>query len=521
MKKGAPGAGTITLTLSQDDRGHLTPGSLGDFATALIEAARARPALLVVTGPPGRFGLGLDPVRLRRPHGLGAAYLEPLQQAAGPVLAALDAFPAPTLALIDGPALGASLTLALACDERWATDAPSTRLGFPELAFGLLPVLGGAARLARVVGPVRAIELLTGTRPLDAPRSLRFGLIDRVVPVSGEEAGASSPAEPEAGAVRRRRGAPRRYPQGSTWIDRLIEGSAAGRRGLRRRLWKRLATAVPGEALRNDLLDSVLLSTRSRRPAGTERAIRLAHSAAGRAEAADLLSLFTLREWARREWPEGVERERIGRRVAGAWWCEALLLVLEGARPDALDAEAARLGMGVGPCRRMEQAGGQVVRMAVEERPLEAGPDAAERVPALLARLTGPEGVRFFHRVRGRSRPDPAVYRAVEAVGRSAAPPGGWTAEAYREAGSRLLLAAAAEASRLAAAGMSAWAIDLAAVETMGWTGVGGGPLRRLDERDPDAGVERSETRLRPEPAGPDGRFHPVWPLPFGAEQAR
>ncbi len=518
MRKDNPATGVLNLTLPQDDRGYLTPGSLEDFATVLTEAARARPPLLVVTGPPGRFGLGLDPVRLRRPNGLDAAYLEPLQQAAGPVLAALEAFPAPTLALIDGPALGASLTLALACDERWATDDPSTLLGYPELAFGLLPVLGGAAWLARVVGPVRALELLVGTRPLNAPRSLRFGLIDRVVASAGGTAGTSPPAGPSAGAVRRRRRCPRRYPQGSTWIDRLIEGSAVGRRGLRRRLWKRLATGVPGEALRNDLLDSVLPSGRSRWPAGAGRAIRLARAAAGHPEAADLLSLFTLRQRAHREWPEGLERQGIGRRVAEAWWREALLLVLEGARPDALDAEAARLGMGVGPCRRMEQAGGPAVRSAVEETAAGVGPADTERVRALLARLTGPEGVRFYHRVRGRSRPDPAVYRAVEAVGRTTGPSGGWTARAYREAGSRLLLAAAAEASRLAAAGIPVWAVDLAAVETMGWSGVGGGPLRRLDERDPEEWVERSEERLRPEPAGPSGRFHPVWPLPFEEE---
>jgi enoyl-CoA hydratase/carnithine racemase len=86
----------------------------------------------------------------------------------------------PVLAAINGHALGGGLELALACDLRWASE--NATFALPELQWGILPGQGGTQRLARLVGPGHALEMiLTGAR-LDAPRALAMGLVTRVLP---------------------------------------------------------------------------------------------------------------------------------------------------------------------------------------------------------------------------------------------------------------------------------------------------------------------------------------------------
>lgn len=84
----------------------------------------------------------------------------------------------PTIAVIDGPALGGGMELALACDLRLAS--PTVKLGLPEAAIGGLGG-SGAVRVARLVGPARAAELLFIGRTLDADEALQWGLVNQVV----------------------------------------------------------------------------------------------------------------------------------------------------------------------------------------------------------------------------------------------------------------------------------------------------------------------------------------------------
>ena len=95
------------------------------------------------------------------------------------VLTALAALPAPTVCAIDGPALGGGLELALACDLRVASA--SAVLGLPESRVGGL-ASSGAQRLALLIGPGRAKELLFTGDSLRADEALRIGLVNRVVP---------------------------------------------------------------------------------------------------------------------------------------------------------------------------------------------------------------------------------------------------------------------------------------------------------------------------------------------------
>jgi enoyl-CoA hydratase/carnithine racemase len=86
----------------------------------------------------------------------------------------------PTVAAVTGYALGGGCELALCCDFRIA--AQDAKLGQPEILLGIIPGAGGTQRLARLVGPARAKELIYTGRFVDAAEALAIGLVDQVVP---------------------------------------------------------------------------------------------------------------------------------------------------------------------------------------------------------------------------------------------------------------------------------------------------------------------------------------------------
>lgn len=93
----------------------------------------------------------------------------------------LAALPQPTIAAINGFALGGGLEMALACDLRIAAD--HAQLGLTELVHGLVPGGGGTQRLPRLIGTARAAEMLYLGLRLGAEQSERWGLVNRVVPL--------------------------------------------------------------------------------------------------------------------------------------------------------------------------------------------------------------------------------------------------------------------------------------------------------------------------------------------------
>jgi enoyl-CoA hydratase/carnithine racemase len=95
---------------------------------------------------------------------------------------ALAELPKPTVAAITGYALGGGCEVALACDFRVAAD--DAVLGQPEILLGVIPGAGGTQRLARLVGPAKAKDLVFSGRFVKAEEALEIGLVDRVVPAS-------------------------------------------------------------------------------------------------------------------------------------------------------------------------------------------------------------------------------------------------------------------------------------------------------------------------------------------------
>lgn len=92
----------------------------------------------------------------------------------------LNASPVPTIAAINGAAVGGGLELALLCDLRVAVE--SAVLGLPETTLGIIPAAGGTQRLPRILGEARAKELILLGRRVTADEALAFGLVNRVCP---------------------------------------------------------------------------------------------------------------------------------------------------------------------------------------------------------------------------------------------------------------------------------------------------------------------------------------------------
>ena len=93
----------------------------------------------------------------------------------------------PVVCILHGYCLGLALELALACDFRIAAER--TKLGLPEARLGIIPDVGGAVRLIKLIGPSRAKDLILTGRTIDLSQALEWGLVNTVLPKAELEQG--------------------------------------------------------------------------------------------------------------------------------------------------------------------------------------------------------------------------------------------------------------------------------------------------------------------------------------------
>jgi enoyl-CoA hydratase len=152
-----------------------------DLATAFFEHARndANVACVVLTGAGERaFCAGAD-IKERATQNIAPPDYYVRQQQTHALFRAIEEFEKPTIAAINGVALGGGLELALCCDIRIA--AASARFGLPEAKLGVIPAAGGTQRLPRIVGEAMAKELIFTSDIIDAATAREIRLVSRVV----------------------------------------------------------------------------------------------------------------------------------------------------------------------------------------------------------------------------------------------------------------------------------------------------------------------------------------------------
>jgi enoyl-CoA hydratase len=171
--------GVALVTINRPEKlNTLDAAAMGELDEAFGRVARD-PAVrgMILTGAGERaFAAGAD-IRKLPVGDAGAA--RAMAREGQAVLRRFETMGKPSVAAINGFALGGGLELALGATVRVASE--NARLGLPEAALGIMPGWGGTVRLPRLIGRSRALELLLTGAPVDAREALRIGLVDHVV----------------------------------------------------------------------------------------------------------------------------------------------------------------------------------------------------------------------------------------------------------------------------------------------------------------------------------------------------
>jgi len=179
--------GVLTITLNRPDVLNAFNADLHRALGAALKAARADDVrAVVITGAGRGFCVGQDLTEFRESAGDIA---ERLRGNYHPNILAVRALEKPVIAAVNGPAAGAGLSLACACDVRLASDGATFVPAFINI--GLVPDSGSTYFVRRLLGTARAFEWMTSGRRLTAVEAHAWGLVSEVVESDGLQARAS------------------------------------------------------------------------------------------------------------------------------------------------------------------------------------------------------------------------------------------------------------------------------------------------------------------------------------------
>jgi enoyl-CoA hydratase/carnithine racemase len=180
------------LTIDHPPANALSDAVLSDLRGA-IDSVASDPSVkvVIITGQGRFFVAGADINQLDKIK--DAAEGEALAKNGQRVLDKIEQLSKPVICAINGMALGGGCELAMACHIRIAAD--SAKFGQPEINLGIIPGFGGTQRLARILGPSKAAELILTGDMISAQEACTFGLVNAVVPAGELEDSARKLAE--------------------------------------------------------------------------------------------------------------------------------------------------------------------------------------------------------------------------------------------------------------------------------------------------------------------------------------
>ena len=175
-------AGVVTLTFNRPDVRNAMTGELTEAFTAAVDALRGDPAVraVVVTGAGKAFCAGGDLSWINPGPGADVPAIRAKMRAFYPKFLAVRTLDVPTIAAVNGAAVGAGLCVAMACDIRIAAE--DAKLSTAFLRLGMHPGMAATYLLTRLVGTAKAAELFFTARTVDGREAERLGLVNRAVP---------------------------------------------------------------------------------------------------------------------------------------------------------------------------------------------------------------------------------------------------------------------------------------------------------------------------------------------------
>lgn len=162
------------VTINRPPANSWSMAAMEDFEQILDEIENDQDIRVVILTGAGEkcFSAGMDVADAVKSPGIGDKGRKLWRR--------VDRFEKPTIAAINGHALGGGLELALSCHFRIMVDSSKSKIGLTELNLGIIPGWGGTQRLYRIVGKAKALDMILFSKRLNAKEALEIGLVNQI-----------------------------------------------------------------------------------------------------------------------------------------------------------------------------------------------------------------------------------------------------------------------------------------------------------------------------------------------------